>query len=175
MTDLLLNPLAKQLPQRGKRRETEKPSSTLKKKSTNSSCFKTQQACFLLIYFCTNTLKDTDLPHSKSCQFASVPRFPSVSGKEELQGRQREQRTRLQRILAVRTGTRVKGGERQTTGHSTALWSPSAHPARPPLAKPPPRPPSARQAPTLPVLRSPTPRSDEAFSSLLKAVLFAAP
>lgn len=32
MTDLLLNPLAKQLPQRGKRRETEKPSSTLKKK-----------------------------------------------------------------------------------------------------------------------------------------------
>ena len=32
MTNLLLNPLAKQLPEGGKRREREKPSSTIQKK-----------------------------------------------------------------------------------------------------------------------------------------------
>ena len=110
MTNLLLNPLAKQLPEGGKRREREKPSSTLqkkKKKSTNSSCFKTQQACFSFIYFYINTLKDTDLSRFKSCQFALAPWFSSVSGKEELQSRQKRQRTSIQHILAIRTGTRV--------------------------------------------------------------------
>lgn len=75
---LLLNPQATQLPKGEKEGREKNPHLPLKKKNTNSSCFKTQQACFSFIYFYINTLKDKDLSHFKSCQFALVPCSSSV-------------------------------------------------------------------------------------------------
>ena len=61
ITNLLLNPLAKQLPEGGKRREREKPSSTLKKKKVPIQAASRPNKHVFLSFISTSTLWRTQI------------------------------------------------------------------------------------------------------------------